>query len=194
MCSTRLKIRKTALVAFANKGYKGTTIKEISKKVGITPPSVYKHYSSKDKLFLDVMDYCVGEYEEYFCKFFDTLRSNCKKEVLFLLFKEEIKFFINNQNISRFISNNMRISTKGYNELIHKKLEKTWKNRRQLCADIYLSLSQNSKLERITEIDFFNAYERLLFGVIAQISNFEFNYDEEYLNKAWMLFWNGIFK
>lgn len=57
---TAEKIKTAALSLFLNAGYDGTSLSDIAKAVGIKTPSIYAHFESKDRLFLqlfaDVID------------------------------------------------------------------------------------------------------------------------------------------
>ncbi|WP_052144923.1 TetR/AcrR family transcriptional regulator [Halalkalibacter okhensis] len=52
--STKESIIEAATVIFANKGYKGMTMKEIASEVGIKAPSVYAFFRSKEDVFLHI--------------------------------------------------------------------------------------------------------------------------------------------
>lgn len=45
------RIHSAALVLFAEKGYHGTTIRDIAKAAGISPATVYHYFPNKNKLF-----------------------------------------------------------------------------------------------------------------------------------------------
>lgn len=53
--STRDKILETALKLFSQKGYLGATTKEIAKEAGIAEVTLFRHFSSKEKLFENVI-------------------------------------------------------------------------------------------------------------------------------------------
>ena len=59
--STKQKIAICALNLFCSKGYAETTIRDIASAVGITPGSIYSHYSSKEEL----LNYMLNDYAEY---------------------------------------------------------------------------------------------------------------------------------
>lgn len=48
------EIKKEALSLFAEKGYAGTSLSAIAKKVHIQTPSLYAHFQSKDDLYLQI--------------------------------------------------------------------------------------------------------------------------------------------
>jgi AcrR family transcriptional regulator len=54
--NTESKILQAALELFVRKGYHGTSINDISKKVGVTKGAIYAHYSSKGELLLRLID------------------------------------------------------------------------------------------------------------------------------------------
>ncbi|WP_457600741.1 TetR/AcrR family transcriptional regulator [Hydrogenivirga sp.] len=47
---TKEKIALVALRLFSKKGFKGTTIKDIARKVGITEGAIYRHFTSKEEI------------------------------------------------------------------------------------------------------------------------------------------------
>ncbi len=49
--SLKEKIKQAAAALFAEHGYAGTSLAQISEKVGIKKPSIYAHYKSKKHLF-----------------------------------------------------------------------------------------------------------------------------------------------
>jgi AcrR family transcriptional regulator len=49
-------IKKAAAALFAEYGYAGTSLAQISEKVGIKKPSLYAHFKSKDHLFECIME------------------------------------------------------------------------------------------------------------------------------------------
>lgn len=52
---TRQAIIKTATKLFLQKGFGATSTRDIAKRVGITQPALYHHFSDKEILYLDVM-------------------------------------------------------------------------------------------------------------------------------------------
>lgn len=60
---TREKILQNALEMFANKGYEGTNIRELSDALGVSKGAMYRHYESKEQLWDSVIDKVSAEYE-----------------------------------------------------------------------------------------------------------------------------------
>lgn len=53
----RAAILKAAATTFAQLGYRGSTTADIAAAAGITQPMLYRHFSSKHQLFLEVLDH-----------------------------------------------------------------------------------------------------------------------------------------
>lgn len=53
---TEKKIIQAALEIFVRKGYHGTSVHEITEKVGVTKGALYSHFSSKGDLLLRIID------------------------------------------------------------------------------------------------------------------------------------------
>jgi len=47
---TKEKISIVALKLFSKKGFKGTTVKDIARRVGITEGAIYRHFTSKEEI------------------------------------------------------------------------------------------------------------------------------------------------
>jgi len=54
--TTRVRILEAGLKAFSDKGYLGATTKEIAGKASVAEPTLFRHFSSKEKLFEEVIN------------------------------------------------------------------------------------------------------------------------------------------
>ena len=55
------RIKESALLRFAHQGYDATSLADIAGDVGIKPPSIYSHFSSKQVLFWQLVEYASGK-------------------------------------------------------------------------------------------------------------------------------------
>lgn len=55
LAKTRTAILETGTRLFLQKGFGGTSTRDIAKEIGITQPALYHHFSDKEVLYLDVM-------------------------------------------------------------------------------------------------------------------------------------------
>jgi AcrR family transcriptional regulator len=54
--SNKENILKEAAVLFSQKGYERTSMREIAKRVGVTKPAIYYHFSNKQELFEELIN------------------------------------------------------------------------------------------------------------------------------------------
>ncbi|GMK38163.1 TetR family transcriptional regulator [Paenibacillus sp. CCS19] len=88
MNDTAYRIQQTALKLFTEYGFEGTSLSDIAKEVGIKTPSIYAHYTSKEQLFLTLVeDVIVEEREKWTTKMNEELIHRLSaKDRLRLLF------------------------------------------------------------------------------------------------------------
>ncbi len=53
---TRERVLQVAQALFAERGYRGTSLRDIAKRIGIKAPSLLHHFPSKEQLYLAVLD------------------------------------------------------------------------------------------------------------------------------------------
>ena len=57
---TAERILDAAEELFAERGYNGTTLRDVATRVGVRPPSLYNHFASKDALYAAVLERGIG--------------------------------------------------------------------------------------------------------------------------------------
>ena len=53
---TRERLLETAIAIFAEKGYAGTSVREIVEQAGVSKPVLYYYFQSKEGLFLAILE------------------------------------------------------------------------------------------------------------------------------------------
>ncbi len=61
----RASIIAVAKILFADRGYHGVSVDEISKRLGVSPAVLYQHFESKEHLYISVLDEIAGQRESY---------------------------------------------------------------------------------------------------------------------------------
>src|SRR6185295_16171386 len=58
----RLQILQTAVDLFSQKGFRGTTTKEIARAAGVSEAMVFRHFATKEDLYTAILDHkaCAG--------------------------------------------------------------------------------------------------------------------------------------
>ena len=62
--TTKERITEEALTLFAEKGYKGTSVKNIADAVGIKDASLYNHFRSKQEIFNSIVELILNHISE----------------------------------------------------------------------------------------------------------------------------------
>ncbi len=57
---TAARILDAAEALFAERGYEGTTLRDVAARVGLRTPSLYNHFASKDSLYAAVLERGIG--------------------------------------------------------------------------------------------------------------------------------------
>ncbi len=62
--SKKKQIIQDAIVLYTTKGYRKTTLKDVSRKAGVSMPSLYHYFPEKRDLFIEVIEYVIQEWRE----------------------------------------------------------------------------------------------------------------------------------
>lgn len=63
---TKERILDEALRQFSQKGYDGTNIRELTASLGLVKSSMYKHYKSKEEIWIALLDKMIAYYNDRF--------------------------------------------------------------------------------------------------------------------------------
>jgi len=64
--TTKSKILEEALILFAENGYKGTNLRDLATRLGLSKSALYKHYTSKEAIWNALLDKMEAYYAEQF--------------------------------------------------------------------------------------------------------------------------------
>ncbi len=64
--TTKNRILDEALIMFAENGYKGTNLRDLAAKLGLSKSALYKHYKSKEDIWNRLLDRMEGYYAQHF--------------------------------------------------------------------------------------------------------------------------------
>ncbi|MBR9997331.1 MAG: TetR/AcrR family transcriptional regulator [Cyclobacteriaceae bacterium] len=67
------EIAEASLALIAEKGIQGFTIKNLSRKIGVTEPAIYRHYENKFGILYTILDFFQKEFQDSLIK---TLNSD----------------------------------------------------------------------------------------------------------------------
>ena len=97
--TTKSRILDEALIMFAENGYKGTNLRDLAARLGLSKSALYKHYTSKEDIWNALLD----RMEAYYAKQFGSLENLPKQpkthEELFTLTMKMIDFTVHDKRI-----------------------------------------------------------------------------------------------
>jgi len=86
------EIIEASLEIIGEGGIQALTIKNISKKVGISEPAIYRHFESKTQILLSILDFFIVNNKKIIQQ--DAVKNKTVQEIIELLFDNFIKTFI----------------------------------------------------------------------------------------------------
>ena len=97
--TTKIRILDEALILFAENGYKGTNLRDLAARLGLSKSALYKHYASKEDIWKALLDRMETYYAERFGseKHLPDMPKSC--EELFTITMGMIDFTVNDSRI-----------------------------------------------------------------------------------------------
>jgi AcrR family transcriptional regulator len=107
-----------ALKLFADKGYEGTSVRDIAKKVGLTPSSVYSHFSSKEELYLEILDSCISKLVKDIDDLINEHADEEREQILYRIYRYHMEIFMSSAPTSIFILRNIMFPHDGLQDTV----------------------------------------------------------------------------
>ncbi len=189
---TAQRIIQQAYKIYVEKGYERMTLSLIAKKIGIKKPSLYYHFSSKEEIFLVLIEKQFEELNHFFeheilCMC-DTYTTN---ELYYQMFKKIIIYINEDPTRKKFWHNIFFNPPIDFKQNIKTKVLTFAEIFMQGMMNTVELNNQGDALEEMkrTIIDSFVAY---IFGIISLMI-----YDEELvtidkLEVFWKIYWEGL--
>lgn len=122
----RKEILETACEVFAEKGFKKTTIQDISKKSEFSIASIYKHFDSKEDIYHSLIEHVLSRYYQSLKRAITGIESPL--EQLTESVETTLKMFGEDHAFSRFTLGELRtVVDEGTETSAHKSVELYWK-------------------------------------------------------------------
>ena len=189
---TAKKIMEIALHHFAQHGYEGASLRDISAEVGIKKPSIYNHFKGKDELFMAVyQDVAAKELsfvEEYLKP---DSRLTFKTQLYDFLIQymeryesaEETKFFL---RMSFFSPTHLRMESMKLSMGYIDKMT-------DLAKVLFTSAANRGSIRLNVSIEHATgAYTAILDSVFVEMLYGDKERARKRLEASWHVFWQGI--
>lgn len=99
---TKLRIFFAAARLFAQKGYRGTAVREIVQDAGVTKPTLYYYFSNKEDLYLQLIDMAMGTFSRLLER--SVAHTGSQRERLMNFFKQVMELFEGNIDMLRLVN------------------------------------------------------------------------------------------
>lgn len=186
------KIREEAIKQFAQKGYDGTSIKDITKEIGITAPALYAHYSSKEDLFLNIFCEAVEDLISSIRRAIVTSNSESVEKILYSIYSAYMNEVFSKNPKSLLILRNTMFPCESLAEKI---LEIVLNANRDLSSRIKSVFEQGMK-DGIIKVNTTDKYYRDFFKLITahiyEMLAFKVILTTNQIDTEWKEFWNII--
>lgn len=91
------EIIDTSLAIISELGIQGLTIKNLSKRIGISEPAIYRHYDNKISILIAILDYFANSGDHIFSKLAASADSPLQK--IEAIFQEHFRAFQKNPSL-----------------------------------------------------------------------------------------------
>ncbi|WP_456324036.1 TetR/AcrR family transcriptional regulator [Desulfonauticus submarinus] len=185
----REKILKAAKKLFAQKGFKGTTTKMLAQEAGISESSLYKYFSSKEEIYLNLLEQKIKDIGFYFpIKSKNSLKDTLKSIV--------VQFLKRNTKDPSFVKIFLYASLEEHeiSKNILSKLRNIFFSRLESLFQIWIQEKKIKKMDKhlLSKFFFGLLYYSLLLKTIFPDDEFNDYTIEEIANNLTEIFLEGV--
>ena len=192
------EIKKIALSLFSQKGFEGTTIKEIAALAGLKPSSLYSHINSKESLFMEIWDDCIS----HTLKSVESINQRVKnndltdsKEVLYLYYSAIIKHFIHNKSEYLFLKQTTFFTNnKNIKDDIKEKGFLDNDAHAAYFSSFFIDLQKKDHIINADYEDLFFCYVGTILAYLEGFLIYNIKITDTHIDKLWDIFWRSIKK
>lgn len=193
-----IKIKEAALKVFAQKGFDGTTVKEIAAESGLKPSSIYSHFSSKEELFMIIWEECMKKASMSIKPVTDNVEATedfDAKEVLNMHYNAIISHFTKNREdylflkqASLFANAKETMNNDSYsNFMINSKSIEFYEK-------FFSKLKNENRIIDESNENLFYTYIAAMLAYLEQSVIYNIPLDKKFADRLWEGFWKSIEK
>lgn len=186
------RLKTVASELFAERGYAGTSLAEIAKRLGIRKPSLYNYYGSKDELFMDLLTASVEAWRDASRPALDGPGSH--HERLHRHLHSAIGFAVDSPHAMAMCRVAVSQVGSSLSERVEELLLSHRQEYRQRLEAFFIDAVQAREVRPLEISTLVLAWQTFLDGVITRYL-FAFGHQSlllEQLDDLWRLFWRGI--
>ncbi|PYZ96868.1 hypothetical protein CR205_14420 [Alteribacter lacisalsi] len=190
MRDTNKKIRITALRLFAEEGYEGASLSKIASSIGIRKSSLYNHYSSKEELFLTLVDEVYNRYASEL-ESIVTASSGSAGEKLYNTFLATTDF-ITREGTGQFYMHFLLFPPADLKEPVRSRFLAFEEETNRLLIPVFNEGMANREVAKTDPHHLLHAFYCMIDGMSAQMFYYPKKDASVKRKHAWDVFWRGI--
>ena len=186
------KIKEVAMVTFNERGFEGATIRDICKNAGVTAPSIYLRYGSKENLYIEIFNECRNNYYKFIK---DVIKRNKEKNIeeqLFNIFKERINYYLKNKESYKFYFRAYSFPAKELKHKLYVKSNDNYLLRFRNTAEIFSEAIEKKIIKEMDVEKLLKISCSIVQGYMFQLISFDEMPKEKDILTLWQVFWTGI--
>lgn len=190
--STKDKIKKVAFPLFAQRGYYGTTMKDIAEEVGIKTPSLYAHFKGKEDLFCSLYEDLARDSMDIIEQIVDGTKNKDIEGKLYFIFDQYISYFLKKPEMWAFgiqatLNTPLELRGKFYNHFF----EMTGPTQKKI-KEIYNEGVSQGVLREGDPFTMFWSHQMMRDGAVLWLLTSEEQDREKYIKALWNHLWLGL--
>jgi AcrR family transcriptional regulator len=188
---SKQRILEVAFQSFSTGCYRCVSLSEIAEKVGIKKPSIYAHFESKEKLFLEVLEIELKRVYDYINTVISDNKSLDTEHILHKFLTRSIDYIIENHFAGGFWSNLIFVRPFQLKSEITLQIDELKSYTQDLIMKLIIQgIHRGDIIDQCTNSIVYS-YLCLLQGNLLMALNSElFSMNE--VNMSWRFFWDGI--
>ena len=193
------KIKQASLTLFAQKGFEGTTIKDIAAQSGLKPSSIYSHITSKEELFVIIWKECLknsGKSVEKINNYVSNSKEDYDAQEILQQYQSTIiKHFVKNKEEYLFLR-----QTTYFAKIKEELNDNTFtnfminQNTVNFFKGFFIKLKQQDRIIDESDESLFYGYIGAIICYLEEKVVYNIPLGDESIHKFWMMFWKGIKK
>ncbi len=191
--STGDRLRQAAEELFAERGYLGASMTDIAKRVGVRKPSLYNYYSSKEELFMELLENSLKAWSEASGPALDE--SGTSQDRLHLHLAKTVEFAVHNPHAMALCRLAVAQVSGDFGDRVQALLLKERVNyQRQMEAFFAAALlagEVSAETPEILALAWLTFLDGVLTHQLFAVGDRQ-PYFLDHLDQLWRLFWRGI--
>ncbi|MDQ0160446.1 TetR/AcrR family transcriptional regulator [Alkalibacillus salilacus] len=190
MSTTKEQIKVAATSLFAEEGFRGMTIKQIAKEVGIKPPSVYAFFEGKEDLFLTI-------YHDLLDGHRTTVKSQLNQDIsskqqLFNILKSVIEFQNQERLKSKFLIQLMISPPAFLEEDIKARFKQMEDDEYEVLQEIFQRAIDSQEIDEHDSTELAIVFQGMMDGLFWQMQRYDVEIMTQRMDLLFQQFWKSL--